>query len=138
MVTTPSRRSRLAAVASALLVAACAYGLQMHPVTGDDPRPKLAWQGIEGASYDLRVFRDADGRCIYERRRLPDPFHRVVIALEPGAYRWTVRPCFGSGKDLRVGPWSLADGPAARRAIVPLPLDAMHGFVIGQGAQMRE
>jgi len=55
-------------------------------------------------SYDIEIF---DNRQLaYYEKQIPDPSHTVAYELEPcKTYRWSVRPVYQLGNDIRFGEW---------------------------------
>lgn len=72
---------------------------------GDDAHP--AWiLGIEEKDiyYDVEIY-DLH-RPIYSAKQIQDPVHTVTAQLEPcQSYRWSVRPSYHVGGDIKYGPW---------------------------------
>ena len=83
-------------------------------------RPTLAWElelpdddgnpawttGIDESSilYDVEIY-DLQ-RPVYRAKRVPEPRHTVTAPLEPCRdYRWTVRPVYNVGGEIRYGAW---------------------------------
>lgn len=81
--------------------------------------PTLAWklnllggdsygpwaEAIEAAdiSYDIDIY-DMH-RLVYSAKQVPDPRHTVEYELECRTYRWTVRPAYQVGSDIKFGEW---------------------------------
>ncbi len=81
--------------------------------------PTLAWElkllggdsygpwanAIEAAdiSYDIDIY-DMH-RLVYSAKQVPDPRHTVEFELECKTYRWTVRPAYQVGNDIKFGAW---------------------------------
>jgi len=91
--------------------------------TSKSLRPTLAWElnllggdadpawasGIDESQiyYDLEIY-DLH-RPVYSRKQIPDPSHTVAQKLEAcQTYRWSVRPSYHVGGDIRYGPWMRA------------------------------
>jgi hypothetical protein len=66
-------------------------------------------------AYDLRIWSVADGApdaLVYERLKLPQPQHRVEVALEPGStYFWSVRMRYVVDGRMKATRWSAAASP---------------------------
>jgi hypothetical protein len=72
---------------------------------GDDADPAWA-SGIDESDiyYDIEIY-DLH-RPVYSRKQIPDPSHTVAQGLEAcQTYRWSVRPSYHVGADIRYGPW---------------------------------
>jgi len=55
-------------------------------------------------SYDIEIFDNQ--QLAYYEKQVPDPSHAVAYELEPcKTYRWTVRPVYQVGSDIRFGEW---------------------------------
>ena len=55
-------------------------------------------------AYDVEIY-DLD-RLVYAANRIPTTTHAVANELEPcKTYRWSVRPSYRAGKDIRFGEW---------------------------------
>jgi hypothetical protein len=54
-------------------------------------------------SYDVDIY-DMH-RLVYSARQVPDPRHTVEFELECRTYRWTVRPAYQVGNDVKFGAW---------------------------------
>lgn len=73
--------------------------------------PELAWDlqlsdeaDVEKTSYDLEIY-DLE-RPVYSARRIQAPSHAVTVDLEPcRTYRWSVRPSYEIGGNVRRGNW---------------------------------
>lgn len=72
---------------------------------GDDADP--AWVlGIKESDiyYDVEIY-DLH-RPVYSAKQIQDPVHTVTAQLEPcQTYRWSVRPSYHVGGDIKYGPW---------------------------------
>lgn len=72
---------------------------------GDDADP--AWVlGMQESDiyYDVEIY-DLH-RPIYSAKQIQDPVHTVTAQLEPcQSYRWSVRPSYHVGGDIKYGPW---------------------------------
>ena len=72
---------------------------------GDDTDP--AWVlGIEESDiyYDVEIY-DLH-RPVYTAKQIHDPVHTITAQLEPcQTYRWSVRPSYHVGGDIKYGPW---------------------------------
>ena len=72
---------------------------------GDEADP--AWVlGLEESDiyYDVEIY-DLH-RPIYSAKQIQDPVHTVTAQLEPcQTYRWSVRPSYHVGGDIKYGPW---------------------------------
>jgi len=77
------------------------------PVSDTGP----AWAaGIDEANiyYDLEIY-DLH-RPVYSVKHIPDPQHAVAMNLEAcKSYRWTVRPSYHVGGDIKYGSWMRSD-----------------------------
>jgi hypothetical protein len=108
---------------------------ELHPVESDDidqerknkwkgstksATPTLAWDlkllgddaygtwtdAINAANtyYDVEIY-DAH-RMVYEMKQISESQHTLVYELDPcQTYRWSVRPTYHIGEDLRIGEW---------------------------------
>ena len=76
---------------------------------GSDADP--AWAaGIDETNiyYDLEIY-DLH-RPVYSVKQVPDPQHTVTAKLEAcKSYRWSVRPSYHVGGDIKYGPWMRSD-----------------------------
>lgn len=64
--------------------------------------------------FDLEIY-DAH-RMVYEMKQIPEHQHTLVYELDPcQTYRWSVRPTYYIGEDVRIGRWMqfTADAPSA-------------------------
>jgi len=72
---------------------------------GDDADP--AWVlGMDESDiyYDVEIY-DLH-RPVYSAKQIQDPVHTVTAQLEPcQTYRWSVRPSYHVGGDIKYGPW---------------------------------
>jgi len=72
---------------------------------GGDADPAWA-SGIDESQvyYDIEIY--DSHRPVYSRKQIPDPSHTVAQQLEAcQTYRWSVRPSYHVGGDIRYGPW---------------------------------
>ena len=80
---------------------------------GSDTDP--AWAaGIDETKiyYDLEIY-DLH-RPVYSMKQIPDPQHTVTANLEAcQSYRWSVRPSYHVGGDIKYGPWMRSDSNPA-------------------------
>ena len=80
---------------------------------GSDADP--AWAaGIDETNiyYDLEIY-DLH-RPVYSVKQVPDPQHTVTAKLEAcKSYRWSVRPSYHVGGDIKYGPWMRSDSNPA-------------------------
>lgn len=84
------------------------------------PTPTLAWEltllgddsygswvkeiDESDISYDVEIY--DSHRLVYSASRVPDPHHTVAEELEcKRTYRWSVRPAYQVGSDLKFGEW---------------------------------
>jgi hypothetical protein len=84
------------------------------------PQPALAWElsladaAADGAwhapideariFYDLEIFDEHEP--VYIAEQLADPRHALTMELAPcRTYRWSVRPSYRNGNDIRYGEW---------------------------------
>ncbi len=79
-----------------------AWELNLH---GSDSYSSWAKAIVAGdISYDVDIY-DMH-RLVYSAKHVPDPRHTVAVELEKcKTYRWTVRPSYQVGSDLRFGEW---------------------------------
>jgi len=57
-----------------------------------------------GISYDIEIFDNQ--QLAYYEKQVPDPSHTLAYELEPcKTYRWSVRPVYQVGSDIRFGEW---------------------------------
>jgi len=78
-------------------------------IPGDEADPAWA-SGIDEANiyYDVEIY-DLH-RPVYSARQIKDPSHTVTAKLEAcQTYRWTVRPSYHVGGDIKYGPWMRSD-----------------------------
>lgn len=62
-------------------------------------------------SYDVEVYDSM--QMVYNAQRVQGDRHKVEVDLEPcKTYRWTVRPVYSAGADLRFGEWMRFDSDA--------------------------
>ncbi|HNP64975.1 MAG TPA: hypothetical protein PKH39_13645 [Woeseiaceae bacterium] len=78
-------------------------------LSGDDAMSEYAGNIDRSAiQYDVEVY--DSHQMVYYARRLDNNSHTVELALEPcKTYRWTVRPIYPMGDDLRYGEWMRFD-----------------------------
>lgn len=112
------------------------------------PSPTLAWElDLEAAKPygpwtdgidESRVFYDVEiydaRQLVYFEERIPDPRHAVAMELEPcGSYRWSVRPSYHVGGDVRYGEWMRfeprADAGAEKEAEAAAAAGEIKGIV---------
>lgn len=92
---------------------------QWHGSTGS-PTPTLAWEmtllgddmygtwtdaiNTSNIVYDVEIY--DTHRMVYEMKQIPDTKHTLVYELDPcQTYRWSVRPTYRIGDDIRIGEW---------------------------------
>jgi hypothetical protein len=92
-----------------------AYSAQYHAWNPNERQTdETPWGRVKpnDIAYDLRIWSVADGApeaLVYERLRLPQPQHRVEVALEHGStYFWSVRMRYVVDGRLRAMRWSAA------------------------------
>lgn len=74
-----------------------AYGTWTDDVGGND------------VAFDLEIY--DEHRMVYEMKQLTGTTHKLVYELDPCVtYRWSIRPTFHIGSDVRVGEWMQAPG----------------------------
>ena len=130
-----------------LLMGGCVptVGLALKRMEIRDRRPSMSWEAFEyrdeqgrrdavtseasNITYDLRVYREADGALVVDRRGIPKPQYRLPTALPRGRYRWTVRPRFVVSGRRRVGTWS-AKALQPSHVVVPPPVRLYRAFKI--------
>ncbi len=79
---------------------------------GGDADPAWA-SGIDESDiyYDVEIY-DLH-RPVYSREQIPGPSHTVAAKLEAcQTYRWSVRPSYHVGGEIRYGPWMRSDANA--------------------------
>ena len=60
--------------------------------------------------YDLEIY--DTHRLVYARKQIQDPFYTLTVALDPcKTYRWSVRPSYHVGTDIRFGDWMRSGSP---------------------------
>ena len=67
---------------------------------------KTSWYLANAANtfYDVEIY-DAH-RMVYEMKQISESQHTLVYELEPcQTYRWSVRPTYRIGDDVRIGEW---------------------------------
>jgi len=129
--------------AVAVLLAGCGAARNTLELSVRNPpslRPTLSWQSLAeisagadftGVTYELRIYRAADGEPVYARKGLLEPRHQVEQPLQPlTQYRWTVRASFDFKGRPRLGPWAhaFARQADARQNIVPLRIETLPSF----------
>ncbi len=83
------------------------------------PTPTLAWEltllddntygswakeiDESDISYDVEIY--DTHRLVYSAKRVPDPRHTVAEELDCKSYRWSVRPSYKVGSDMKYGEW---------------------------------
>jgi hypothetical protein len=70
---------------------------------GDSYGPWAEAIELVDISYDVDIY-DMH-RLVYSAKRVPDPRHTVEFELECRTYRWTVRPAYQVGNDIKFGAW---------------------------------
>lgn len=88
--------------------------------TSRSPSPTLAWEltllggndygawadAITEADIDYDVEVYDNQRLVYSQKKVPDPVHTLGMPLEAcKTYRWSVRPSYRIGDDVRYGEW---------------------------------
>jgi hypothetical protein len=107
---------RTALLGVAILLFGCvtwSQGLSpVQPRYGDVLRPsapvlewKPATEPADEIRYDVAVFAES-GAVVYQADDLTEPRHTVTASLEPGKYRWSVRPSFRRGEQWTHGAWN--------------------------------
>ncbi|HZW60410.1 MAG TPA: hypothetical protein VFE85_08955, partial [Woeseiaceae bacterium] len=101
-----------------------------------DADPELPWSGsVSDADifYDLEIY-DAH-RLVYFEEQIPGAQHTVAVELEPcKTYRWSVRPAYRYGNELRFGRWMRYPPPAEAGDTDTLP--APGKGIIGRAASV--
>jgi hypothetical protein len=63
-------------------------------------------------SYDIEIF--DNHRLVYDAEQVPDPEHTLGFELEAcKTYRWSVRPAYHVGDEVRFGEWMRFDPDSA-------------------------
>lgn len=91
----------------------------------ESPSPTLAWNfeladgeerpalaadlSIDDLRYDVEIY-DAH-QLVYAEEQVPGPAHTLAMPLECGSYRWSVRPAYRLGEELRFGDWMRFEPP---------------------------
>jgi hypothetical protein len=103
--------------------------------TSRSPTPTLAWEltllGGNGygawadaiteadIDYDVEVYDNR--RLVYSHKQIPDPVHTLAAPLEAcKTYRWSVRPSYRIGDDIRYGEWMRSGSSAGEKTGISL------------------
>jgi len=82
-------------------------------LSGGDPA--YPWSDViteADIDYDIEIY--DRHQLVYFEEQIPDPRHSVAMELEPcTAYRWSVRPSYRVGSQVRYGEWMRYEVPAA-------------------------
>jgi len=93
--------------------------------------------GEADIAWDLEIF---DNRTlVYEAEGLPGPTHTLGYPLEScGRYRWSVRPIFNAGGEVRFGDWMRFDYQPDKKKKKEDPVAAAAANSFGKGVRGRQ